>query len=196
MGYIGQRMSERAAAAYASGERPLSRWGKADLLKEIGESYGEGAAEKASSMPLPLLKERFLSRSSWHHTGKMFRRTDFYAVDRSMGPEELERALAPAAPQRIAQAEAAETWALVSYEKWERVAVNRFGRLAWRKSEVRAVARWIEKGGKAGIAECAIAPGEAPARKEVSSLCVIRKLPGKPRKNARVWKECGEEEAR
>lgn len=35
MGYIGQKMSERAQAAYNSGEMPHSKWTKAAILSEL-----------------------------------------------------------------------------------------------------------------------------------------------------------------
>ena len=189
-------MSERALEAYEGGERPLSRWSKADIIGAIAEAYGPEAAEKAASLPLAVLKERFLTCSSWHHTGKCFRKTDFYAFDGSLGDEALGKALEPAPKAARPAQPAAERWALVRYDRWERVPINRFGRLGWRKTCVVAVAHWKETAGKAGILECTRKPGGPVEWKKLSSVSVARPLPGKPRKNARVWKECGEEETR
>lgn len=33
MGYIGHKMSERAVEAYRSGERPLTKWTRDEILK-------------------------------------------------------------------------------------------------------------------------------------------------------------------
>ena len=35
MGYIGQRMSERAAAAYDMGEKPFSKWTKGEIIERM-----------------------------------------------------------------------------------------------------------------------------------------------------------------
>lgn len=35
MTYIGQKMSVRACEAYDNGEKPLSKWTKADIIDEV-----------------------------------------------------------------------------------------------------------------------------------------------------------------
>ncbi|WP_314945276.1 hypothetical protein [Olsenella uli] len=81
-GYIGQSLSERAAAAYADGEAPRSKWTKSAMLAAIGqwcEDEGRVLVEDVSAMRRDEVFERFFERSSWHHTGAYARETDFYA---------------------------------------------------------------------------------------------------------------------
>lgn len=42
-GYIGYSMSVRAAEAYQSGEKPLSKWSKSDILAAVKAAYGAAA---------------------------------------------------------------------------------------------------------------------------------------------------------
>lgn len=39
MGYIGNKMSERAYEAYESGEMPLSKWSKVAIMHLVIESW-------------------------------------------------------------------------------------------------------------------------------------------------------------
>ena len=79
-GYSGYSMSNRAVEAYNSGERPLSKWTKKDIISVIGE-LDPRKAELFSKLSLSALKENVLVCSSWHHTSTYFNRTDFYEVD-------------------------------------------------------------------------------------------------------------------
>ena len=79
-GYDVYSMSNNARDAYASGEKPLSKWTKAAILTEV-EAIRPEAAEMLRNVPASLLKENVLCCSSWHHTSKMYNRTDFYSVD-------------------------------------------------------------------------------------------------------------------
>ncbi len=81
-GYDGYSMSVRAVEAYENGEMPLSKWRKTDILNRIAEIYPE-KAEKLKKVKASVLKERFLTYSSWHHTSSHFNKTDFYRVDMS-----------------------------------------------------------------------------------------------------------------
>ena len=71
-------MSNNAYAAYQDNIRPYSRWGKRDILDalpaEIVEEY------RLQKYPLWFLKEALLQQESWHHTGKMYNRTNFWEV--------------------------------------------------------------------------------------------------------------------
>lgn len=87
-GYHNHSMSNNAIAAYAQGEKPLSKWRKRDILETAAEYLAEqgdpAAAQKIAwlrSMSLPLLKSRTLRRSSWHHTSKHYNATDFYSLN-------------------------------------------------------------------------------------------------------------------
>lgn len=65
MGYIGKSQSERAEEAKQNGEWPISHCQR--IIKE----------ESGINFSTDFLKD-FYNPSSWHHTGKDFKRTDFY----------------------------------------------------------------------------------------------------------------------
>lgn len=75
-GYDNFSMSNNARAAYADGEKPLSKWTKTEILDAIGDK-----SEIAKKLTLDELRCELLMRSSWHHTGKMYNCTDFYEID-------------------------------------------------------------------------------------------------------------------
>lgn len=75
-GYSGFSMSNNAVAAYRSGEMPLSKWGKAEILEAIGE-FSSLDFSKLTKKEL----QDFLYKSSWHHTSKHYNCTEFYCVD-------------------------------------------------------------------------------------------------------------------
>lgn len=105
-GYIGYSMSRRAAEAYEDGEKPRSKWTKKAMIAAIKDACDDldlaydPAIEK---MKKDELFHTFLYNSSWHHTGKFFNETDFYAI--------VEDALADRFPEmsdrQIAEREAA-----------------------------------------------------------------------------------------
>lgn len=98
-GYLGYSMSNNAVTAYESGEKPISKWTKADILDEIkSECLVLNCSEsKLRNMPVKALKDMCLRRSSWHHTSNHFNRTDFYSLDidkiESLTDEELDDAI-------------------------------------------------------------------------------------------------------
>lgn len=83
-GYIGWSMSRNAAAAYADGEMPKSKWTKAAMVEAIkgccddNDLAYDPAAERLTKAEL---FDRFFYCSSWHHTSRFFNETAFYAVD-------------------------------------------------------------------------------------------------------------------
>ena len=92
-GYKGYSMSNNAVSAYESGERPMSKWTKADLLhaaaavveeNELALSYD---LNDLRVLPVSALRSALLVWSSWHHTSDRYNVTDFYRVS----PEKLER---------------------------------------------------------------------------------------------------------
>lgn len=86
-GYNGFSMSNNAVAAYNSGEKPLSKWTKSNVIEAIenairdGELTLECSLEKLKKTTIKILKDMCLYRSSWHHTGKHYNKTDFYSLD-------------------------------------------------------------------------------------------------------------------
>lgn len=86
-GYNGFLMSNNAVAAYESGEKPLSKWTKADIIEAIEYAIRENelalkcSMEKLKKAPVKTLKNLCLSYSSWHHTSNHYNKTDFYSLD-------------------------------------------------------------------------------------------------------------------
>lgn len=79
-GYNGYSMSNRAVEAYLNGEKPLSKWTKAEIISAISE-IEPSKAELLSKVKLSTLKENVLYRSSWHHTSDRYNKTNFYSID-------------------------------------------------------------------------------------------------------------------
>lgn len=86
-GYNGFSMSNNAVAAYESGEKPLSKWAKADVIEAIEDAVKADeltlncSIETLKKTPAKILKDLCLSCSSWHHTSSHFNKTDFYSLD-------------------------------------------------------------------------------------------------------------------
>lgn len=82
-GYNGWSMSNNAVEAYSNGEKPLSKWTKADIFDTIEEQEVElkCSIEKLKKLPIKVLKEICLIYSSWHHTSNHYNKTDFYSLD-------------------------------------------------------------------------------------------------------------------
>lgn len=84
-GYDGYSMSNNATHAYACGEKPLSKWTRAEILDAIGEIAEENELnfnlDLLKKVSLSALKSELLLNSSWHHTSKFYNCTDFYSLD-------------------------------------------------------------------------------------------------------------------
>lgn len=80
MGYIGSKMSVRAYEAYESGEKPLSKWSKNDIIECVLNVRNDFNEKELNSYNKEVLKV-FLICSSWHHTGSYFNETNFYSLD-------------------------------------------------------------------------------------------------------------------
>lgn len=87
-GYSGFSMSNRAVEAYENGEKPISKWTKTAFFEELNENLQDYniIAEKINALKtlkVSILKERFLKKSSWHHTSNYFNNTNFYSINYS-----------------------------------------------------------------------------------------------------------------
>lgn len=80
MGYIGNKMSVRAYEAYESGEKPLSKWTKNDIIECVLNVRNDFQEKELKIYSKEVLKA-FLICSSWHHTGSYFNETNFYSLD-------------------------------------------------------------------------------------------------------------------
>lgn len=89
-GYHGYSMSNNAVDAYENGEKPLSKWTKADILSELTElGVSNEILQVVKKLTLADLKALFLYKSSWHHTSKMYNRTNFYSVNPDVPVSEI-----------------------------------------------------------------------------------------------------------
>lgn len=82
MGYIGNKMSVRAYEAYESGEKPLSKWSKVEIINTVLDFRDDFEYDELNKYSKDVLK-CFLTYSSWHHTGTYFNETAFYSLDES-----------------------------------------------------------------------------------------------------------------
>lgn len=84
-GYNGYSMSNRAREAYENGEKPLSKWTKADIMQEVKDFSAENKLSFTMSLlakaPKAVITDLVLIKSSWHHTSSFVNRTDFYKID-------------------------------------------------------------------------------------------------------------------
>ena len=80
-GYNGYSMSNRAVEAYEDGEKPLSKWRKAEIIDKVKELDIKFNIELLKKVKLNILKDFLLKKSSWHHTSSYCNSTDFYSLD-------------------------------------------------------------------------------------------------------------------
>lgn len=84
-GYSGYSMSNRAREAYDEGEKPKSKWTKAEIIAVIEEYARDNEIGVPLSVlkktPCKTLKDVLLVKTSWHHTSSYANRTNFYSVD-------------------------------------------------------------------------------------------------------------------
>ena len=79
-GYCGSKMSWNAINAYANDEKPISKWTKNEILSIIEDEYPD-LYETAKKVCAKDLKYYFLNKTSWHHTGNHYQKTDFYSFN-------------------------------------------------------------------------------------------------------------------
>lgn len=115
-GYEGHSMSRRAAEAYSSGEKPISKWTKSEILTGIEETARDNDIDiegiDFSKLTTEELKSKFLRNSSWHHTGSFYNATDFYEISAAAVAEttreDIERIISGRTRRQLTNAERAE----------------------------------------------------------------------------------------
>ena len=118
-GYHGYSMSNNAVEAYENGEKPLSKWTKSAILTELAELDAPVEVQNiAKTLSLDVLKDLFLYKSSWHHTSKMYNRTDFYSVNPDVPISEINNKLSNGTPATTSQ-EPTYSMAKVEWGEWE-----------------------------------------------------------------------------
>lgn len=120
-GYHGYSMSNNAVAAYEDGEMPLSKWTKTAILNELVElDANPEIIELAKKMTVKQLKDIFLYKSSWHHTSKMYNKTDFYSVNPDVSMDTINNYLNNSANQSASPKQDPDIkYCYVSYGEWE-----------------------------------------------------------------------------
>lgn len=79
-GYKGYSMSNNAVDAYMSGEKPISKWTKQEVI-ECVEELRLDIKDELKKLRKDELFDLVLRRSSWHHTSQYYNETDFYKID-------------------------------------------------------------------------------------------------------------------
>lgn len=79
-GYKGYSMSNNAVDAYMSGEKPISKWTKQEVVVYVQEIRPD-LIDELKKLRKDELFELVLRRSSWHHTSMYYNETDFYKID-------------------------------------------------------------------------------------------------------------------
>jgi hypothetical protein len=83
-GYIGKSMSVNAKEAYERHEMPLSKWTKNKILEAIDDLSVDVNLELLKRLTKEQLQDVALCYCGYHHTGKYYNETDFYAVDEEL----------------------------------------------------------------------------------------------------------------
>lgn len=86
-GYVGKEMSRNAVTAYSNWEKPISKWTKSEILKEISEIFVYNEIEPEvdfGKLRLQELKDNFLRYTAWHHTGALYNATNFYEISENL----------------------------------------------------------------------------------------------------------------
>lgn len=80
-GYNGYSMSLNACYAYESGEKPISKWVKGEIVEAIEKLNKDIDINLLKKINSNKLKCLCLRNSSYHHTSKFCNTTDFYSID-------------------------------------------------------------------------------------------------------------------
>ena len=182
-------MSERAAAAYDMGEKPFYKWTKSDIIELLKEAMDSGEykatnedIERIRKLKAETVKIGLLRKSSWHHTGKYYKETNFFdIVDFSKIDidflEEMDE-LTRAKLKEMKKGKNADKYAIITYywtenrgsKKWARIYECQQNFLAKIKGKAAIIAKGWQKD------------------KKVYNYSIVHEFEGKPRKNAKEFK--------
>ncbi|MCL2607628.1 MAG: hypothetical protein FWD92_03625 [Methanomassiliicoccaceae archaeon] len=174
-GYKGYSMSNRAIEAYEDGEKPLSKWTKAEILSQLEEEgLSKRKIESLSKMTVADMKDKLLVRTSWHHTSKHYNRTDFYSVDTTAAEKLDMRTYERPKPQpKEAIVKPEEERAIAEYLVWS--GTRNYPKADYVKAQGMIKGNWFypdnEKGKKSIYAR---------------GFRIIEKLPVKQKKNQKI----------
>ena len=79
-GYYGYSMSNNAMSAYESGEKPLSKWTKIEMI-EAAEPYLTCDIKLFKKLTVKEMRDVALTYEGWHHTSSWYNQTEFYSID-------------------------------------------------------------------------------------------------------------------
>lgn len=78
-------MSNNAVDAYKIGTKPYEQWSAIEIFDEVVKVYDPNIhsfdINRLAEIPVEALRMCTLSYSSWHHTTRKYKETDFYYVD-------------------------------------------------------------------------------------------------------------------
>lgn len=134
-GYHNYSMSNNAVIAYQNGEKPLSKWTKADIINSLPERL----KDPAKRLTVGEARSFFLRVSSWHHTSSMYNRTYFYQIrdTGSISAEDIEKIVASRKPQAD---KPKAIKALVKYGEW--VGTRKHPKLIEKESYAIIIGNW------------------------------------------------------
>ena len=113
-------MSNNAVAAYEDGEMPLSKWTKTSIIAMLDELGVDPAIiSKAKQLNVKALKDIFLYKSSWHHTSKMYNRTNFYSVNPDVTMADIDKYIADNSANTSKEEPNPYKFCSVTYGEWE-----------------------------------------------------------------------------
>ena len=118
-GYCGFSMSNNAKLAYATGEKPVSKWTKTAIIAEFEKSgFSPDFLDILKKQSIKILRKACLGKSSWHHTSKMYNETDFYTVSVDCEESEILEMIEKVSDEIKKESEKTpEKW-LVKYAVW------------------------------------------------------------------------------
>ena len=116
-GYHNYSMSNNAVSAYESGEKPLSKWTKAEMVKQA-IPYLTCDVSLFKRLTVKEMRRVALCESSWHHTSSWYNKTSFYSIDDDylsiITDEEIRRII----ERRIPKEETYEQKCICEFLEW------------------------------------------------------------------------------
>lgn len=116
-GYKQYSMSWNAVEAYGRGERPRSKWSKADILDRCGDK-----AKFLKALHLEELRKTMLKRCGAHHTSSRYNMTEFYDINddrlETITEREVDTIIA-ARPENVDKLPLCEITAEVTFDIWK-----------------------------------------------------------------------------
>lgn len=194
-GYSGYSMSNNAVEAYDRGEMPLSKWSKTEILNALGNAYDQETVEEAKKLNASELRDMFLTKTGYHHTGKFYNSTNFYIFDDYRDKNETLEEIRSSVQYNKRMKELAKKtpkvkpkkeikYAHVGYTEWE--GTRKHPKPVYKTG----VAKYEKNGDKVSLVRIYRDPSMTwiATQKRLSSLHVMKEFDRKPNKRMNIWK--------